>query len=71
MEKFSNVTLFRQIALQNLQRKNLGFSETELDVADKDILLLLKSMEVGEETKLGSSADTVRKQMQEFYTAVA
>ena len=28
MEKFSNATLFRQIALQNLQRKNLGFSET-------------------------------------------
>ena len=30
MEKFSNATLFRQIALQNLQRKNLWFSETEL-----------------------------------------
>ena len=30
MEKFSNATLFRQIALQNLQRQNLGFSETEL-----------------------------------------
>ena len=29
MEKFSNATFFRQIALQNLQRKNLGFSETE------------------------------------------
>ena len=29
MEKFSNATLFRQIALQNLQRKNLRFSETE------------------------------------------
>ena len=28
MEKFSNATFFRQIALQNLQRKNLGFSET-------------------------------------------
>ena len=28
--KFSNATFFRQIALQNLQRKNLGFSETEL-----------------------------------------
>ena len=30
-EKFSNVTFFRQIVLQNLQRKNLGFSETELN----------------------------------------
>ena len=30
VEKFSNVTLFRQTALQNLQRKNLGFSETDL-----------------------------------------
>ena len=29
VEKFSNATLFRQIALQNLQRKNLGFLETE------------------------------------------
>ena len=28
MEKFLNVTLFHQIALQNLQHKNLGFSET-------------------------------------------
>ena len=28
VEKFSNATLSRQIALQNLQRKNLGFSET-------------------------------------------
>ena len=28
--KFSNATFFRQIALQNLQRKNLGFSETVL-----------------------------------------
>ena len=28
MEKFSNAIFFRQIALQNLQRKNLGFSET-------------------------------------------
>ena len=28
MEKFSNATFFRQIALQNLQRKNLRFSET-------------------------------------------
>ena len=26
-KKFSNATFFRQIALQNLQRKNLGFSE--------------------------------------------
>ena len=26
--KFLNATFFRQIALQNLQRKNLGFSET-------------------------------------------
>ena len=31
MEKFSNATFFRQIALQNLQRKNLGFSETDID----------------------------------------
>ena len=30
MEKFLNTTFFRQIALQNLQRKNLGFSETGL-----------------------------------------
>ena len=30
MEKFSNATSFRQIALQNLQRKNLGFSETDM-----------------------------------------
>ena len=30
VEKFSNATLFRQIALQNLQRKILGFSETDL-----------------------------------------
>ena len=30
VEKFSNATFFRQIALQNLQRKNLGFSETML-----------------------------------------
>ena len=30
MEEFSNATFFRQIALQNLQRKNLAFSETEL-----------------------------------------
>ena len=29
MEKFSNETSFRQIAPQGLQRKNLGFSETE------------------------------------------
>ena len=29
MEKLSNATLFRQIALQNLQRKNFGFSETD------------------------------------------
>ena len=28
--KFSNATFFHQIALQNLQRKNLGFSETVL-----------------------------------------
>ena len=28
-EKFSNATFVRQIASQNLQRKNLGFSETE------------------------------------------
>ena len=28
--KFSYATFFRQIALQNLQRKNLGFSETVL-----------------------------------------
>ena len=31
VEKFSNATFFRQIALQNLQRKNLRFSETELE----------------------------------------
>ena len=31
--KFSNATFFRQIALQNLQRKNLGFSETGISVA--------------------------------------
>ena len=31
MEKFSNSTFFRQIALQNLQRKNLGFSETDIE----------------------------------------
>ena len=30
MEKFSNATFFHQIALQNLQRKNLWFSETGL-----------------------------------------
>ena len=30
VEKFSNATFFRQIALQNLQSKNLGFSETVL-----------------------------------------
>ena len=30
MEKFSNTTFFRQIALQNTQRKKLGFSETVL-----------------------------------------
>ena len=28
--KVSNATFFRQTALQNLQRKNLGFSETDL-----------------------------------------
>ena len=33
MEKFSNATFFRQIALQNLQHKNLRFSETELIIA--------------------------------------
>ena len=33
MEKFSNAIFFRQIALQNLQRKNLGFSETEVGCA--------------------------------------
>ena len=27
---FSNATFFRQIASQNLQRKNLGFSETNM-----------------------------------------
>ena len=32
--KFSNATFFRQIALQNLQRKNLGFSETALNVSE-------------------------------------
>ena len=31
VEKFSNATFFRQIALQNLQRKNLGFSETDYE----------------------------------------
>ena len=30
MEKFSHAIFFGQIALQNLQRKNLGFSETVL-----------------------------------------
>ena len=30
MGKFSNATFFRQIVLQNLQRKTLGFSETEV-----------------------------------------
>ena len=29
VDKFSNATFFRQIASQNLQRKNLGLSETE------------------------------------------
>ena len=31
-EKIFERDLFRQIALQNLQRKNLGFSETDLKV---------------------------------------
>ena len=34
MEKFSNATFFRQIALQNLQHKNLGFSETDFTPTD-------------------------------------
>ena len=34
MEKSSNVTFFRQIAFQNLQRKSLGFSETENNSAE-------------------------------------
>ena len=37
----------------------------QLDVTDKDIFLPVKSMEAG------SSADIVRKQIQEFYIAVA
>ena len=31
--KFSNATFFRQIALQNLQRKKLGFSETNMTIS--------------------------------------
>ena len=30
VEKFSNATFFRQKALQNLRRKNLGFSDIEI-----------------------------------------
>ena len=33
-EKISNSTFFRHIALQNLQRKNLGFSETDMTKAN-------------------------------------
>ena len=32
VNKYSNVTLLRQIVSQNLRHKNLGFSETDLDV---------------------------------------
>ena len=33
--KFSNATFFCQIALQNLQRKNLGFSEIDFIIISK------------------------------------
>ena len=32
VNKYSNATLLRQIVSQNLRHKNLGFSETDLDV---------------------------------------
>ena len=39
-KKCSNATFFRQIALQNLQHKNLGFSETDLEARDAHIMFM-------------------------------
>ena len=46
MEKFSNAIFFRQMALQNLQRKNLEFPETELVFDKFDCIVIVSSLDM-------------------------